>query len=68
MEGVNYSFEVFNRFGERIFFSDDETESWDGSYKNGIQVPAGVYIYNLYVQSLFTGRSMNRQGTITILR
>lgn len=67
-DGVEFAFEVYNRFGERIFISNDETDTWDGSYKNGIQVPAGVYIYTLTVKSLFTGRSINRKGTITILR
>ena len=47
IEGVEYEFEVFNRFGESIFYSNDENVAWDGSNKNGEQVTSGVYIYTL---------------------
>jgi gliding motility-associated-like protein len=68
IEGVNYEFEVFNRFGETIFYSNDETISWDGSYKNGGQVPSGVYIYTITVESLMTGKTFQKKGSITLLR
>jgi gliding motility-associated-like protein len=66
--GVEFSFEVFNRFGESIFYSNDQNVSWDGSYSNGIQVPSGVYVYSLKVISLFTGSEIKKRGTITLLR
>ena len=68
IEGVEYEFEVFNRFGESIFYSNDETISWDGSYKNGVQVPSGIYIYILKVKSNMTGRTIHDQGSITLIR
>ena len=68
IEGVKYEFEVFNRLGESLFYSNDEKISWDGSYKNGTQVPSGVYIYMLTVESNMTGNKINKKGTITLLR
>ncbi|MEC8274136.1 MAG: gliding motility-associated C-terminal domain-containing protein, partial [Bacteroidota bacterium] len=67
-EGVKYEFEVFNRFGESLFYSNDESISWDGSSKNGSQVPSGVYIYMLTVKSNMTGKKINKKGSITLLR
>ena len=68
IEGVKYEFEVFNRFGESLFYSNDESISWDGSYKNGSQVPSGVYIYMLTVESNMTGKKIHKKGSITLLR
>ena len=68
VEGVKYEFEVFNRFGESLFYSNDESISWDGSYKNGNQVPSGVYIYTLIVESNMTGKKVHKKGSITLLR
>ena len=68
IEGVKYEFEVFSRFGESLFYSNDESISWDGSYKNGTQVPSGVYIYMLTVESNMTGKKIHKKGSITLLR
>ena len=68
IEGVEYEFEVFNRFGESIFYSNDENVAWDGSNKNGEQVTSGVYIYTLSVKSNMTGKIIRDKGSITILR
>ena len=68
IEGVEYEFEVFNRFGESIFYSNDENVAWDGSNKNGEQVTSGVYIYTLTVKSNMTGKIIRDKGSITILR
>ena len=66
-EGVKFEMKIFNRFGESIFESKDESISWDGTY-NGIQVPAGVYMYLMSAESNMTGNRINKKGTITILR
>ncbi len=66
-QGVKFEMKIFNRFGESIFESDDESIAWDGSY-NGRQVPAGIYMYLLTVESNMTGNRINKKGTITLLR
>jgi len=38
-----YSFEVYNRWGELLFVSRDFGTGWDGSHK-GSPAPAGVYV------------------------
>ena len=37
---------VFNRWGERVFYSDSPTVFWDGFYK-GLESPVGAYFYVL---------------------
>jgi gliding motility-associated-like protein len=45
--GKNYNlinFSIFNRFGERIFYTTNKQEGWDGNYKNSI-CDIGNYYY-----------------------
>ncbi|MGC6490100.1 MAG: CotH kinase family protein [Flavobacteriales bacterium] len=67
VQGVKFKIEIFNRFGERVFLSNDHTISWDGTYKD-IKAPVGVYVYNLEVTSLFSGETRKKTGSITLLR
>ncbi|MES2628680.1 MAG: gliding motility-associated C-terminal domain-containing protein [Bacteroidota bacterium] len=41
-----YRFEIYNRWGERIFVSKLPAAGWDGEYLKS-QVPAGTYIWQL---------------------
>jgi gliding motility-associated-like protein len=41
-----YNFSIYNRFGERVFNTDDPTEKWNGTYK-GHLADIGAYYYML---------------------
>ena len=41
---VGYSFSVYSRGGEEIFFTDDPEKGWDGTFKNH-PVQNGNYVY-----------------------
>lgn len=43
---VSSQFSVFNRWGERMFFSTSPDECWDGTHR-GVPVGSGVYVYQL---------------------
>jgi gliding motility-associated-like protein len=43
------SIEIFSRWGEKVFYSEDDTP-WDGTYK-GVQSPPGVYLYKIVIES-----------------
>jgi gliding motility-associated-like protein len=57
---------IFNRWGERIYFNNDNTGIWDGTY-NGSECEQGIYYYHIKVRD-------NRKkwhyynGTLTLLR
>ena len=44
MEVINYSMDVFDRWGNLLFSSLDYTEGWDGSFK-GSAMDLGVFTY-----------------------
>ncbi|HNI44875.1 MAG TPA: gliding motility-associated C-terminal domain-containing protein, partial [Chitinophagales bacterium] len=41
---ISYSVEIFNRWGQRVFSSDNINQRWDGTYK-GVAQEMGVYVY-----------------------
>ncbi|MCB9252495.1 MAG: gliding motility-associated C-terminal domain-containing protein [Flavobacteriales bacterium] len=62
----SYSLQVFNRWGELVFQSQDPLHGWDGTY-NGQPVQDDAYIYKLnFVYE--DGIRYNLKGTVTIVR
>jgi gliding motility-associated-like protein len=70
IEGIdfeNFQIEIFNRWGELIWFSKDTKEHWDGIY-NGSLVPFGTYIWRIsYKEKDSDGRKFHT-GYINVLR
>ncbi|MEP7319030.1 MAG: T9SS type B sorting domain-containing protein, partial [Panacibacter sp.] len=60
------SLNIFNRFGERIFFSTDAATGWDGTIA-GILQQTGTYIY-LVKYADVAGRYHEITGTVVLLR
>jgi gliding motility-associated-like protein len=58
-------FSVFNRWGERIFTTNNPSFCWDGTYR-GIHQQTGVYAYVIKAKS-FCGEIV-RTGTVMLLR
>lgn len=42
----NYRFEIYNRWGNKIFETDNTKEGWDGTI-NGNMAPDGVYVWRI---------------------
>jgi gliding motility-associated-like protein len=62
----DFDFYIFNRWGELIFETHDTEKGWDGSYK-GKMVQDDVYVWLAKAKSI-TGKSINRTGSVTIVR
>ncbi|MEP7196791.1 MAG: gliding motility-associated C-terminal domain-containing protein [Saprospiraceae bacterium] len=60
------SLSIFDRWGERIFFTNNSNESWDGTSKGKPVVP-GVYIYLINYKDP-NGKSIQLSGDLTLLR
>ena len=57
---------VFNRYGNVVYKSDNYTNNWDGTY-NGKPVPDGTYYYVIDYR-LINGESIVMRGDLTIIR
>jgi gliding motility-associated-like protein len=61
-----YKFEVFDRWGQRVFVSEDITLHWDGQYK-GKELNSAVFVYKLYaLKSDLT--VIEKSGNVTLSR
>jgi gliding motility-associated-like protein len=63
---VEFKFQIFDRWGELIFETDDIKQGWDGYYREKI-CQLGVYIWKAYVK-LNNGKEFNKTGDVTLLR
>jgi len=62
---IKYEIEIYNRWGELIFASNDINIGWDGYYK-GMLCQEDVYVWKAYVQ-LNNGKEFNLVGNLTML-
>jgi len=60
------SLKIFNRWGEKVFDSENLFLGWDGNYKGQPQM-AGVYVYEAQITFLDNTQTL-RTGSITLLR
>ncbi len=63
--GSNYLFQIFNRWGQVIFETNDPNEGWNGIH-NGNHAPQGVYIYRLVYDDV-NGNPIDRKGNVTLI-
>jgi gliding motility-associated-like protein len=61
----NFELHVYNRWGQRVFSTNDPAKSWDGKSR-GIPQPLGVYAY--YLNGLVNGQRVQRKGNVTLMR
>lgn len=60
------SFSIYNRWGNRLFYSEKYGEGWDGKYNGADQGP-GVYVWILvFVDN--NDKTITEKGTITLIR
>ena len=60
------SFCIFNRWGQKIYETDDILAGWDGKYNNADQ-EIGAYMY-IFVGTDEENNEIINKGTITLLR
>jgi gliding motility-associated-like protein len=65
-----YHIQVFNRWGQQIYESDDAKNGWDGTL-NGNPCPDDTYAYVVIYSmgtALSSGKEIVKRGIVTILR
>ncbi|MGB1041327.1 MAG: PKD domain-containing protein, partial [Flavobacteriales bacterium] len=66
VDSDNYSFKIFNRWGEIMFETTDITEGWDGTH-NGVKVPTGTYVWRITYKQLNGLKVESKNGHVTLL-
>lgn len=57
---------IYNRYGEKVFESNDQKQGWNGEYKGRLQAP-DVFGYVVEI-ACFGGETLTKKGNITLLR
>jgi len=63
---IDFSMQVFDRWGNIVFLSGDNTRKWDGTYK-GKTMPGGVYAWIIRYTNT-RGVKYALQGTVLLIR
>lgn len=64
----NYSMQVFNRWGERVFEGKSLTDAWNGRMTNGEPAPQGVYVYRITYTDEVDFKEVDVAGSVTLIR
>ena len=65
---LNYKMQIFDRWGNLIFFSNDIYKAWDGKINNGTEIAQrDVYVYSIIVTDI-KNQEHNYKGIVTLLR
>jgi len=66
-EGVEeYKLEIFNRWGELLFVTEDVRVGWDGYYRGQLS-KQDVYVWKAFAK-FSDGRETTMKGDVTLLR
>lgn len=61
-----YKIGIFDRWGNKVFESNNRDDSWDGNF-DGRPMPSGVYVYTIEVSGR-TKQQVELTGTVTLIR
>jgi gliding motility-associated-like protein len=61
-----FTFSVFNRWGELVFRTSSQITGWDGTFRDK-ELDAGVFVYYL-TGTDSTGKNINKKGNISLVK
>lgn len=64
---TDITFIIYDRWGEKVFESNDLLKGWDGTYQ-GKQLNAAVFIYYISATSISDGHKIKKQGNISLVK
>ena len=69
LSGVkHFHMDIFDRWGQLVYTTNDVTQGWDGTYK-GTPQPEGVYVVFFSIEyGEYKYRSASRTTTLTLFR
>lgn len=61
-----FNFTIYDRWGEKVFESNNAQQCWDGTYK-GKPMNTAVFVYFLKA-TLFNGEEISKTGNVSLIR
>ena len=63
----NFSLSIYNRLGQKVFFTNNPIEGWDGTFKGG-KLDAGTYVWQVSYIDPLSGKPVYEKGTSILIR
>lgn len=63
----DFELNIFNRWGQKVFYTQDKKEPWDGYFKGELQ-PSSVFDYHLNIGCIGGQKSFFKKGNISLIR
>ncbi len=64
-----FSISIYNRWGDKVFETNDINQGWNGSMLNsGYYCPTAIYVYTLKYKNAITTQTHELNGQITLVR
>lgn len=64
-----FDLRIFNRWGERVFYSENPGFEWNGKVQNsGPELPEGTYFYTLRFKEPCSGKMKEVNGSVNLIR
>ena len=65
---LGYHLNIYNRWGQKVFHSDDKRSMWDGiNHSSGVPYPEGTYYYVLNYRFIGS-KNEEKDGAVTLIR
>lgn len=61
-----FELKIYNRWGNMIFSTSDFQKGWEGNGLNNSKVPAGSYLYTIYIK-LPDNQIIEKQGNVIVI-
>ena len=61
-----YLFQIFNRWGERLFVTDDPQSGWDGTFQSQ-PCKEDIYVWKVTLSTI-KGEQKNQTGSVMLIR
>ncbi len=66
-KSTNLTFSIYNRFGQRVFYSTSWLNKWDGTYR-GLKQDPGTFVWMLDYINTESGKHVFEKGTSILIR
>ena len=66
-EFIDFEMEIYNRWGEKIYYTANIDRAWDGKSKSGNEIQEGVYVYKIWVKD-FKDEIHYYVGNVTLIK
>jgi len=69
LNSKKYDLAIYNRWGMKVYSSDDAEKCWNGRVNNtGEDCPADVYLYTISLKDPIPGSKAELSGSVNLLR